>query len=206
MKKKTAQRREGERQKRKTQIIRAARKVFLKKGYQGATIRDIARESSLSTGSLYFYFKGKDEIYGQICENIMELTHQELLKGVNVEGTFLEKLSALAKAYVGFYVKFREDFDLLESAYKQVILPQEVNQRIEQLVYQSLALLNKVFVEAVQSRIISQNTDTWELTLALWSDIEGAIYLHKRDFLGGLKINLFEFVENKTRIFERGIR
>jgi hypothetical protein len=44
--------------------MNAAMMVFLKKGYLGTKIRDIALEAQLSPGLIYFYFRGKDEIYG----------------------------------------------------------------------------------------------------------------------------------------------
>ena len=69
----SAQRRETERRQRVETILNAARGEFLKKGYQGATMRDIARRAGVTTGALYFHFPGKDELYGRICEKVLEL-------------------------------------------------------------------------------------------------------------------------------------
>ena len=54
---------EKQRQTRIRTIVRAARKLFLKKGYHATTIRDICRKSGLSNGTLYFYFENKDALY-----------------------------------------------------------------------------------------------------------------------------------------------
>ena len=68
-----ARRQETERQERRTRILDAGRRVFLKKGYLGTSIRAIAVEAELSPGLIYFYFAGKDEIYGRICEEAFHI-------------------------------------------------------------------------------------------------------------------------------------
>ena len=46
-----------------TRIVAAAVRVFAEKGYHGATMQDVVRESGLSIGAMYTYFKGKDELF-----------------------------------------------------------------------------------------------------------------------------------------------
>jgi AcrR family transcriptional regulator len=47
---------------RRQQILMAAWKCFSEKGYHETTMRDISKSLGLSTGAVYRYFKGKDEI------------------------------------------------------------------------------------------------------------------------------------------------
>ena len=49
-------------QKRRTQIIKAAAKLFSKKGYHRNSVKEIARVSGISIGSLYDYIKNKEDI------------------------------------------------------------------------------------------------------------------------------------------------
>ena len=46
----------------KKRIIAAAHKIFYKKGYHNSTMNDVAKEVGVSKGSLYSYFKSKEEI------------------------------------------------------------------------------------------------------------------------------------------------
>ena len=55
-----ARRQEIERRERRERILNAARNVFFKKGYIGASMRDIALKAELSPGLIYHYFKNKD--------------------------------------------------------------------------------------------------------------------------------------------------
>ena len=49
-------------------IVGAALRVFGERGYHGATIADVVRESGLSVGAIYTYFKGKDDLFLATCD------------------------------------------------------------------------------------------------------------------------------------------
>ena len=57
------ERKEREKERRRQQIMVAAKRVFSDKGFNKATMEDIAQEAELSPGTLYLYFKTKDEIF-----------------------------------------------------------------------------------------------------------------------------------------------
>ena len=57
---------------RKIQIINAAEDVFTKKGFDQARMDDIAEETGLSKGTLYLYFKSKDDLIIAILERIFQ--------------------------------------------------------------------------------------------------------------------------------------
>ena len=59
-------------------ILLAATRVFGTKGYQGATIADVVRESGLSVGAIYTYFSGKDELFRLSCDRISAQGLEEL--------------------------------------------------------------------------------------------------------------------------------
>lgn len=50
----------------------AAKKLFASKGFNGATVEDIAREAELSPGTLYLYFKNKDELFAALSIKILK--------------------------------------------------------------------------------------------------------------------------------------
>lgn len=74
----TPERREREKQKRRQEILDAAKKVFSREGFKGATIEEIAREAELSTGTLYLYFKSKDEMYFSLNLKILTFLNEHL--------------------------------------------------------------------------------------------------------------------------------
>ena len=66
------ERKQRERERRRQQIIVAAKRVFSVKGFSRATMEDIAREAELSPGTLYLYFKNKDELYASLSLRILQ--------------------------------------------------------------------------------------------------------------------------------------
>ncbi len=54
-------------------IIRSAQKLFAKKGFDDTTILNIASEASCAKGTVYLYFKNKDDIFGAICKNFFDV-------------------------------------------------------------------------------------------------------------------------------------
>src|SRR2546425_2508463 len=54
--------RRAQAEERREQIIDAAAKLFAEKGYDGASIRDIAREAGITEGLIYHYFESKDQL------------------------------------------------------------------------------------------------------------------------------------------------
>jgi AcrR family transcriptional regulator len=57
-----------QRQARRDQILTAALKCFSRDGFHQTTMADIVRESGLSQGTLYLYFKSKDDLIAAIAE------------------------------------------------------------------------------------------------------------------------------------------
>ncbi|MEQ8197481.1 MAG: TetR/AcrR family transcriptional regulator, partial [Clostridiaceae bacterium] len=51
-------------------IAEEALKEFLKKGYQGASIRSIAKNSNTSVGNIYKYFSSKEDIYENLIGSV----------------------------------------------------------------------------------------------------------------------------------------
>ena len=61
-------RKERDKQLRKTDLLSAAEHLFALKGYDRATMQDIAREAQYATGTAYLYFKDKESLYFSLLE------------------------------------------------------------------------------------------------------------------------------------------
>lgn len=82
---------------RRLDILRAAARVFRRRGIAAAGMREIAEEAGLSPGNLYHYFSGKDEIL-LFCQ---ERTLERLQAAVDAaRGTPAERLRAVLRAHV----------------------------------------------------------------------------------------------------------
>ena len=63
---------------RKAQILNAAEGVFTKRGFNEARMDDIAEKTGLSKGTLYLYFKSKDDLIIAILERIFQREFRQL--------------------------------------------------------------------------------------------------------------------------------
>jgi TetR/AcrR family fatty acid metabolism transcriptional regulator len=53
-------------------ILKAAVKIFAKKGYFNSKVSDIASEAGIADGTVYLYFKSKDEVLRSVFDRTME--------------------------------------------------------------------------------------------------------------------------------------
>ena len=204
-----ARRQEGERQERRKRILDAARRVFLKKGYLGTSIRAIAVEAELSPGLIYFYFEGKDEIYGRICEEAFLIGITLLEEAAERRGAFQDRLEALAWAYVTFYREYPEYFDILsfkDMGFKKVGLSAELQGLLDELSQKTLSFVKEVVEDAVELGELPKESDSRTLTFALWGVIEGALYIHKRGYLESPGVTLENLLTTQLRILGQGLR
>src|ERR1044072_134597 len=58
----------GEDPGKRTQIVDGARRVFLKLGFDAASMNDVTREAGVSKGTLYVYFANKEELFHAMVE------------------------------------------------------------------------------------------------------------------------------------------
>lgn len=61
-------------------IIEAAEKVFMDKGYNGSTVKDISNEAGVSVGTIYIYFNDKKSIYDHLLLNYSHYIRSEIAK------------------------------------------------------------------------------------------------------------------------------
>jgi len=67
-------------------VLKSAATVFARRGYQRASIRDVARAAGMSVAGLYYYCKSKEELLFAVCYHSFDVLLQSLhrsLKGVS---------------------------------------------------------------------------------------------------------------------------
>ncbi|EQB20342.1 transcriptional regulator, TetR family [Dehalobacter sp. UNSWDHB] len=84
-------------ERKKTEILLAASKVFYIKGFEGTKIDDVAKEAGIGKGTVYEYFESKKQLFEETvvfsCEERGRIIQEILEKGSSLE----EKIRALAK-------------------------------------------------------------------------------------------------------------
>jgi AcrR family transcriptional regulator len=95
-------------ERRQQQISEAALKLFSQKGYHNTTVRDIARLSNVSTGSIYDYISNKEDILFLVSQNFFDNLKKEVERALQGLTDPLMKLKATIEATLTVIDNFQE--------------------------------------------------------------------------------------------------
>lgn len=82
-------------------ILDAALEAFVRHGYEGARIAEIARGAGISEGSIYSYYATKSDLMRALASEFWERITAGAVEAVRREATTLGKLAALARFHLG---------------------------------------------------------------------------------------------------------
>lgn len=88
---------------RREQILAAARRCFIDKGFHPTRMDDIAREAQLSKGGVYFHFKSKQEVFDSLVEEEYATSMGFLRSVVEDEKPIAEKMARLGAHYLEYF-------------------------------------------------------------------------------------------------------
>jgi TetR/AcrR family transcriptional repressor of mexJK operon len=88
---------------RRQQILDAAQQVFAAKGFDGASIKDLAKAAKISPGLLYWYFKDKTDLLVSLLTERIETAFGQLPGSVSFDAPPEEFLPQFARFYIGTF-------------------------------------------------------------------------------------------------------
>ena len=81
-------------------ILEAAERVFAQRGFYTAKVADIAREAGVADGTIYLYFKSKDDLLISLFESRIVRVNELLATAVAGQTRPRDKLTAFVRAYL----------------------------------------------------------------------------------------------------------
>ena len=123
---------------RRDQILLAARKCFVEKGYESTSMQDISRTSGLSKGGIYFHFESKMQVFLSLVDDEYDFSMSFLEEIAEQPGPIPEKILILAR-------HFLENFAELQDRAKFFLVMSEVAIR-EPAVREKLLELQEVYI------------------------------------------------------------
>jgi AcrR family transcriptional regulator len=203
------ERQSRDRERRRQQIIAASKRVFLSKGASRVTIKDIADEAELSPGTLYIYFKNKDELYASLSIRILKHLNLRLQRvRENKELPYDQKINSVKQAFCEVYEvdpPMLINLYHLQSSETLENISAELFDEIMNLSRQCLKTLSKIFAKGIEAGSYIP-VDPMKTALILWSMFSGMVVWEeskraldpRRDFLQPTLEIAFE-------IFKRGV-
>jgi len=96
-------------------ILKAARKVFARHGYDGATMDDVAEACSIAKGTLYLYFKSKREIYLGVLKEDLQSLREETGRAIETATSAEGRIRAFIATRFDFCQRHRDSFRIYNS-------------------------------------------------------------------------------------------
>ncbi len=90
-------RREREKLAQRREMLAAALELFSKKGYANVSMQEIAEKSEFAMGTLYKFFKSKEDLYGALIMEQFNTFHAALTKAIEDPGDEIDKLRNYVK-------------------------------------------------------------------------------------------------------------
>lgn len=83
---------------RKEEIVAEATRLFAERGYEGASMGDLAERVGLRKASLFHHFPSKDVLYGTVLTQLIDSVQRAVFTAATSDGSFAERLDALSDA------------------------------------------------------------------------------------------------------------
>jgi AcrR family transcriptional regulator len=170
------ERKEREKEQRREEILDAAQKIFFAKGLQTATMDEIAEAAELSKGTLYLYYKSKEDLYLAVHIRGDNILADMFEKALSTGEPTVKLLANVADAYYEFFQTQRDyfrTFTFFETPQFHLQVSEEMlntcnlsNQRVWTLI---LNFLQRAKAEGV----VGADYDPGQMMLILWSYITG---------------------------------
>lgn len=89
-------------------IFQAAIDVFSEKGFDKATMDDIAARANVAKGTIYYHFKSKEELFLFLVEEGVELLREGVEMKIQPEMTPTQKLELIIREQIQFFGQYRD--------------------------------------------------------------------------------------------------
>lgn len=184
----------NERVTKKPQIMAAALKLFVEKGINGTTIRDIAQEAGVAEGAMYRHFKSKDELARRLLSDNLKRLMNELKKKVRVNNATYEKIRAIVATILAFWQE-----EPLLCSYVFLAEHTELNKFIKEKTRPKEVLI-KIIEEGKKAGILREIDSTLGAAMVI-GIIHRIIIFKKIGFLQmGLSVLIDEITDSTWRI------
>ncbi|MGJ8619481.1 MAG: TetR/AcrR family transcriptional regulator [Methylophilaceae bacterium] len=169
---------EAEKQKIRTNIIDAARDLFVSKGIEAVTMREIAKRIGYSATTIYLYFADKEALLRAICDTDL-LKLAATLKEVLALEDPVERLLTFGHTYALFSLAYPNHYRLMFMMPRPVHAPESssiiYNNHEQDAYFQLKTVVNEVY----EAGLFKPELDDPELIAqTLWAATHGVCALH----------------------------
>lgn len=200
------ERKEREKEARREEIIAAAEKVFFQKGLTATTMDDVAEAAELSKGTLYLYYRSKEDLYLAVTIHGLEVMCALFEKSVSTDENPIKRLLNLQEAYFTFFRDFRHYYRMLyffenPDFHNAISAPmQEQCLLVDQKIWK---LVSGVVRDARDAGLLHSEIDPLEAGVMFWSNADGFFRLidrNQKPWTEAIGVNLEETLRKSNAL------
>ena len=172
-------RREREKLRQRREMLAAGLELFSKKGYHKVSMNEIARKSEFAIGTLYKFFKNKEDLYRALVLEKSDKIHDAVMKAIEEPDDEIEKLRKYVRIKGQF---FRENVSMVRLYFAETRgasfnimagLDREILERYGHF----LQTLASVFKSGMKRKRFTKIADPYLLAVAIESLTNGFLFL-----------------------------
>ncbi len=168
------ERRAREKEALRESILRAAGEVFLERGYDGLSMRQVAERIGYTATTIYLHFKNKDDLLFALLNDGYAELGRRLAAAAEAERDPMQRLAAIGRAYVAFglehpslyQVMFMRRADFLAARFKES-QDDHLN---------PFNVLARAVADALQAGVLKPG-DVMSYAMAMWAVVHGLVSL-----------------------------
>lgn len=135
-------------------ILAAARCVFAQKGYDATRIQDVADAMNIAKGTVYLYFRSKEELYrAALRAGLVEL-HRRSTEALAAEPTVEAKLRAYIETRLNFFDEQQDFFRIYFRGMGQMLLQHDPAAQLEDLYLDQARTLRALVEEGIAAGVL----------------------------------------------------
>jgi AcrR family transcriptional regulator len=175
------ERREREKQARQDAILEAAQEIFFAKGLDQATIDEVAEKAELSKGTIYLYFKSKEELYISVLLKGLSILIKQFqgLRSRFADKAADELIREMRDIYYHFFKKYPEYFYIHSLLYHGRIKG-KIDPDIWAATHQRMKAALQIVAENIESGVQNgtfRRIDCWKTANSFWGSATGVMMM-----------------------------
>jgi len=205
----TAERKAREKSMRQRQILRASYRVFDEVGFSAATMDQIAERAELAKGTIYLYFKSKEEVYFSLLTDGLDILIrllQEIDRQVPPPERLLERTAATLLRFYEEHTGYFRMFMLMQQEDMRAKLSAELSDKINE---RATTILNLIAHQIVQhgKGPAARPKNAWQVANVLWGSFNGIAQLTlTRERLKARPARIEDLLHLCFTLIERGLQ
>ncbi|MFA5032533.1 MAG: TetR/AcrR family transcriptional regulator [bacterium] len=183
-----ATRKEREKQGRREEIFNAAKTIFAKKGFEKATMEEIAEKAELSKGAIYLHFKSKDELFISLIENYLDKLTSLIKNIVESKKLPFEKINEIVMQIISYLYANKEFVSIFSPERGEFLHKMQVKSARERILLKlqnQTILIARVIKEGTESGVfkdVDPHASAYILFGMIHNTIAGLIIYEKKTF------------------------